>query len=118
MRISLEHLKEAVHIKESIATLEARLENILSGVASSVSTVVEKILPVKRGRRKMTASARAKIAEAQRARWARQKGTSAAPRKAGGLTAEGRARLAAIMKARWAARRKAGAPALNARKRK
>jgi len=64
----------------------------------------------------MSASARAKIAAAQRARWAKQKGT-AAPKKA--VPAQKRAsgrkpmspamrkKLSAMMKARWAARKKA-----------
>lgn len=74
----------------------------------------------------MSAEARERIAAAQRARWAKSKGTvkekgKAAPagkpgrKKRAGLTAEGRARLAAAMKARWAARKK-GAPAPNASK--
>ena len=74
--------------------------------------------PARRGRRKMSAAAKARMSAAAKARWAKIKGTSVAkPKKKGGLTAAGRARLAAAMKARWAARKK-GAPALNARKRK
>jgi len=62
----------------------------------------------------MSAAARAKIAAAARARWARVRahggGAKAAkkggPRK-GGITAAGRRRLSQLMKARWAAKRKA-----------
>jgi hypothetical protein len=58
----------------------------------------------------MSPQARAKIAAAMRARWARKKGrtgrTSTAKRK-GGITAAGRKKLSQLMKARWAARRKA-----------
>jgi hypothetical protein len=69
----------------------------------------------------MSAQARAKIAAAQRARWAKAKGRSGGASKAarkpkasagkrkGGITPEGRARLAAAMRARWAERRKGGA---------
>jgi hypothetical protein len=64
-------------------------------------------------RRTMSASARAKIAAAQRARWAKQKGQAATNSKAavkrskgGGISAAGRKRLSALMKARWAARKK------------
>ena len=59
----------------------------------------------------MSAQARAKIAAAMRARWAKRKGTAATAstrRKKGGLTPAGRRRLSQLMKARWAARRKAG----------
>jgi len=66
-------------------------------------------------RRTMSASARAKIAAAQRARWAKQKG-KAAPKKAAASAKKSRRRsmspamkkkLSALMKARWAARKKA-----------
>jgi hypothetical protein len=76
----------------------------------------------KRGPRKMSAAARAKIAAAQRLRWAKQKGEaspqkeSAAPkkRKSAAKKASGRKpmspamkkKLSAMMKARWAARKK------------
>lgn len=67
-------------------------------------------------RRTMSAAARAKIAAAQRARWARQKGTAApkpvkaAQKKSGGrgpMSPAARKKLSAMMKARWAARKKA-----------
>lgn len=111
MSISLEILKEAISIKESIAALEARLEKLFGGV---VSTVVESVplLQGKKGRSKMSASARAKIAAAQRARWAKSKGSSPAPKvakpakKKGGISDEGRARIAASQRARWAAKKK------------
>jgi hypothetical protein len=66
-------------------------------------------------RRKMSASARAKIAAAQRARWAKQKGqagpkkATVAKKKAAGrkpMSAAMRKILSALMKARWAARKK------------
>ena len=64
--------------------------------------------PRGRGRRRMSAAARARIAAAQRARWAAQKGESqpatpaAAPKKKRKMSAEGRARIIAATKARWA----------------
>jgi hypothetical protein len=68
----------------------------------------------RRGPRKMSASARAKIAAAQRARWAKQKGESApkkttAKKRAGRkpMSPAMRKKLSAMMKARWAARKKA-----------
>ena len=116
MSISLDHLKEAVAIHEQIAALEARLEKILTGDGH---LPLPFSLIVKKGRKKMSAAARAKIAEAQRARWAKQKGTSS-PAKKGKRTISPahRAKLRVMMKARWAARRKAGGPALNLKKKK
>jgi len=72
------------------------------------------------GKRTMSAEARARIAAAQRARWARQKGTSgrAARSLSGGsakkgkgkrtMSAEARERIAAAQRARWARVRAAG----------
>lgn len=69
-----------------------------------------------RKRRTMSAAARAKIAAAQRARWARQKG-GAAPKKIEPVAKKAtvhrvmspaaRKKLSTMMKARWAARKKA-----------
>lgn len=67
-------------------------------------------------RRRMSAAARAKIAAAQRARWAKQKGNGgakkAAPvqKKASGrkpMSPSMKKKLSAMMKARWAQRKKA-----------
>ena len=78
-------------------------------------------------KKKLSAAGIARIKAAQKARWAKVKAestpagkpaTGAKKKKKGGLTPEGRARLSATMKARWAARKKAGAPPLNAPKRK
>lgn len=69
----------------------------------------------KRGPRKMSAAARAKIAAAQRARWSKQKG-QVAPKTATGakkkparrkpMSPAMKKKLSAMMKARWAARKK------------
>ncbi len=68
----------------------------------------------RRGPRTMSAAARAKIAAAQRARWAKQKGQAtgkkgkAAQKKAGGrkpMSPAMRKKLSALMKARWAERK-------------
>lgn len=82
MSISIEALKEALQIHEQIATLEARLEAILRGGGGDAPdpfiTAQSTPPPVKKGRRKLSAAARAKIGEAQRLRWAKQKGASSA----------------------------------------
>jgi hypothetical protein len=116
---TLETLKAAIAVKEQIAALERKLAALLGG---SSLAVVKAPAPAIKGRRKMSAAARAKIGAAVKARWAKKKGASvtkpvaAKPaKKKGGLTEEGRKKLAAAMKARWAARKK-GAPALNATK--
>jgi hypothetical protein len=72
-----------------------------------------------RGRRRMSAAARAKIAAAQRARWAKQKGTapansasakkSAPAKRRRRMSAAGRKRISEAAKAMWAARKKAKA---------
>ena len=122
MSISLDQLHEAVSIKEQIATLESRLNKLLGGGGGTPSPFIktQSTASGKKGRGKMSAAGRARIAAAQKLRWAKIKGTSPAAKpvkKKGGISAEGRARLAAAMKARWAARKK-GAPALNAKKKK
>ena len=68
-----------------------------------------------KGKRILSAEARAKIAAAQQARWAKLKRDTApakpaakAASKKKGITAEGRAKLAAAMKARWEAKKKGG----------
>jgi hypothetical protein len=50
----------------------------------------------------MSAAARAKIAAAQRARWARQKGESANGKPRRSMSAAARAKIAAAARARWA----------------
>ena len=113
---SLAQLKEIVSIKEEIASLEAKLAKILGG---KTQPIILPATPAKKGRRKMSASAKAKIAAAAKARWAKIKGTGpvvvkAAPvsktapaakpaRKAKRvLSPEGRARIVAALKKRWA----------------
>ena len=72
-------------------------------------------------RRTMSASARAKISAAQKARWAKQKGKStptkaAAPAKKSSvrkpMSPAAKRRLSLLAKARWAAAKKAGAKSL------
>lgn len=107
---SINQLKEALAIKEQIERLECRLKSILESSAAPAAASL-----VKRGPRKMSAAARARIAAAQKARWAKVKGKTTAPvakaaekpapKKKGKLSAEGRAKIVAALKARWAARR-------------
>src|SRR6185312_259390 len=90
---------------ERIEKLEQELAEILgespaSSSSSSVSTNGHG------GRRKMSPAARAKIAAAQRARWAKQKkGTDAAEptiKRRRKMSPAARAKIAAAARARWA----------------
>ena len=102
MDTSAEALQEAISIRRQIDTLEKRLSSLLGGSSPSPAT--------RKGRRRMSAATRSKLAAAARARWAKLKaGNKTAPRRRkGGITAAGRKRLSQLMKARWAARRKGG----------
>jgi len=92
-------LRRIISIKEQIEALQNQLTGL--GDESDEGSPGE---PPKRGRRRMSASARRKIGLAQKARWARQKGievTAPAPKKRR-MSAAGRARISAAAKARWA----------------
>jgi hypothetical protein len=92
------------HIDANIAELRA----ILSG-DSAESTV--KPEPTKHKRRKMSAAGRARIAEAQRKRWAESKAASqpstpeVTPKPKRRLSAAGRKAIVAATKKRWALKR-------------
>ena len=118
---SLAQLKRAISISEQIESLQSQLASILGGSSPAPVATVTK---TRKGKRTVSPEARAKMAAAQRARWAKKKGgvAPAAPaakpaKRKGGLTPEGRAKLAAAMKARWDARKK-GAPAPTAKAQK
>src|SRR5687767_11707672 len=117
--MSVESLRRALEIKEKLASLENELSSLLGGERSSrvqLSANEGQSETLKRGRGRpagggMSAGAKARIAAAQKARWANfraQKGSNGASTPAskkqvgGGMSAEGRARIAAAQKARWA----------------
>jgi hypothetical protein len=109
MDTSVNALERALSIRRQIDTLENRLAALLGRTTSSHITTG------KGHGRHMSPAARAKIAAAARARWAKikagQDGASKPRAKRGGITAAGRRRLSQLMKARWAARRKAATKA-------
>jgi len=125
MNVSLDTLKEAVSIKENIAKLEVRLHKILAYDGDNPWFIaLQSKTAIKKGRRKMSKAARALIAAAQKARWAKVKGTVVAAEKAvvksvvvaekavvksvkKGISAAGRARIAAAQKLRWSKVKKA-----------
>jgi hypothetical protein len=101
-------LEKALALRKQIEALQSSVNEILGGggEASAPSPVI------KDGRKgKRSAAARAKMAAAQKARWAKRNGaaTMAAPVKAGDgakpkrvVSAASRAKMAAAQKARWA----------------
>jgi hypothetical protein len=94
--LSSQQLRYIADVKEKIDSLQEQL-NLLLGVAASNSSA--------RRKSRMSVSARARIAAAQRARWAKVKG-SAKPRRE--LNAAARAKMAALARTRWAKARAAG----------
>jgi hypothetical protein len=93
--LTVAQLQNVIKIKAKIETLVARL-GAISGEAFS---------PLERpGRRKMSRAARAAIAAAQRARWAKIKGAKAAgtPKKRRRMSAAAKAKMAAAARKRWA----------------
>lgn len=115
---TLTQLKEAVAIAEQIEKLQAELAGLVGGSVSVASVLKTVSAPAaKAGKRTMSPEARERIAAAQRARWARSKGTSTpapkpvvkSPSGKRFVSAESRAKMAAAQHARWA--RKNGASA-------
>ncbi len=117
---TLAQLKQAITIAERIENLQAELASIVGGSASIASvapTSQPASTPVaKKGKRKISAAHRAKLAVAAKARWAKLKGTApkpakvapakapaAAAKKQGAMSPEHRAKLAAAAKKRWVA---------------
>src|SRR6266536_726412 len=103
--LSLQQLKRAVAIKEQITALEAELNQVF-GVASSD-------IPIAKpgGKRRRSTAVRAKMAAAQKARWAKRNGkpgSSLATRPRRKMSAKARASLSAAAKARWAKVKAAG----------
>lgn len=122
---SIANLKRAIEVAEQIERLQAQLAALVGGNASIASAPSAAAVPrgKKRGKRVMSPEARERIAAAQRARWAKSKGTStpvakapsispastakpAAPKAARkakrNISPEARAKMAAAAKRRWA----------------
>jgi len=108
--LSLEQLKQAIAIKEEIAELESKLAKLFGGKALLATTPVA---PARKARKGMSATGKARIVAAQKARWAKIKGAASAPAKAvpaakpaqkvrRKMSAAGKARIIAAQKARWA----------------
>ena len=107
--VSIEQLKQVIAIKEEIATLEGKLAKIFGG---TTLPAISPEAPAKKARQGMSAAGKAKIAAAQKARWAKVKGTApvvaakvapaAKTLKKRTISPEHKAKLLAAVKARWA----------------
>lgn len=101
--LSAAQLRLAATLKEKIIALEQELASLVGSSAPAATNGAT-------GRRNnISAAGRARIAAAQRARWARQRGETPAvakaavkPAKKRVMSAAGRARIIAAQKARWA----------------
>src|SRR5437868_13706101 len=107
---SIAELQRAIQISEQIQKLEAELKSLLDGGWASSGKTAGDVVAAK-GRKKkggMSAAGRAKIAAAQKARWAKVRGEKTesvatepkAKKKKRKMSAEGRARIIAADKAR------------------
>ena len=95
LNISTAKLKRIIALKQQSEKLSAKLETLGGGSSAPVGRPAKK-------KWTMSASARAKIGAAQRARWAKAKGAVKPAKKKRTMSAAGRARVAAAQKARWA----------------
>jgi hypothetical protein len=105
-------LNKIISVKEQIEALQGQIDSIVGGANGiAVPTPFTGKAPKKR---RMSAAARAKIAAAQRARWARTKGNGAVASKPAKKKRDRRsspavrAKLAAAARARWKKARAAG----------
>ena len=104
-------LKRAADIKDKISALEKELAGILGSPVTATTAA-----PAPKMKSKLNAAARAKIAAAQKARWAKVKTAKPAAKapakpvvkKKFKISAAGRAKIAAAAKARWAKAKAAG----------
>jgi hypothetical protein len=103
LSLTTKQLRRAADLKEKIEALNTKLASIL-GAPASLSAK----RPKKRG---MSAVGRARVAAAQKARWAKIKRARSAakvPTKRRKMSASARARISAAAKARWAKVKAAG----------
>jgi hypothetical protein len=101
-------LRQAADLKDKIIKLEEELASLVGSALAQASA------PEPKRKFKMSAAGRAKIAAAQKARWAKAKGAKATvkPAKKRKMSAAGRAKIAAAAKARWAKVKAAGRTSL------
>ena len=100
-QLSVSDLRKAANLKEKIEALEKELSHLIGSGSAAVSASNGKTTGKKGG---MSASGKARIIAAQKARWAKFHATKGAKpaRKKRGISAAGRAAIIAAQKARWA----------------
>ena len=107
--------RQRSEIEEKMAELRRQIGGDRAGQPRRASVKVDSAAPAVKKRR-LSAAARRRIAEAQRKRWAAIKKAASAPKKRR-ISAAGRARIIAATRKRWAAfHAKKAAPAKAARK--
>ncbi len=109
LSLTSSQLNQAAKLKDQITALESKLSSILGGAATA--TVKPKLGRPPGKSKAMSAAGRAKIAAAQKARWAKiNSGKPSKPvgKKKRTMSAAGRAAIAAAAKARWAKAKAAG----------
>jgi len=99
--LSAQQLRQAATIKDQIDGLQTELDRLLGSSNGKAAST---------GKRTMSASARARIGAAQKARWAKVKGKATKPASKGKrkMSASARAKIAAAARARWAKAKAAG----------
>jgi|SRR5271170_4044696 len=103
INLSSQQLRHAAALKEKIHSLENELARVLGSSTKPAAQAVPK------KKRTMSASARAKISAAAKARWAKVKGIKkSAPKIKSKMSAAARKKLSAMAKARWAKIKAAG----------
>jgi len=114
--LSVQQLRQAADLKEKIVALEKELSQLLGSSAKAVAAPVVAKAPKKKGG--MSAAGKAKVAAAQKARWAKINAAKSAvkptatPAKAAvvakpakkkfTMSAAAKAKISAAAKARWA----------------
>src|ERR1039457_6545621 len=107
LSLTTKQLRRAADLKEKIEALNTELASILGAPASTPAKA--------RKKRGMSVAGRARVAAAQRARWAKIKKRKPAPKppaKRRKMSAPARARISAAAKARWAKAKAAGKTSL------
>jgi hypothetical protein len=98
VNLSSQQLRRAANIKDKIQSLEKKLITVLGSPTEPATPVAQK------KKQKMSAASRAKIAAAQKARWAKVKGQKvkqSQPKKRK-MSAAARRKISLAAKARWA----------------
>jgi hypothetical protein len=112
INLSSKQLRQAADLKEKIDGLETELATILGGNGSGMSSPFKASKAAKK--KGMSAAGRARIAAAQKARWAKVKAVNPAkagvkaPAKRKVMSAAAKAKISAAAKKRWAKAKAAG----------